>query len=673
MGMGTRILAAVVIVAIASANAGAGLELVGSCVTPHVQSPNLRYRRPPEPELGARVELFLRNAAESPLVIGPDFPARFDGSTPAELLERGDWAWHDTPSARPEIRVELPRGAIMVWRFNTRNQAWGIGSRHALDLGGRQEIALHLEEPKVWLSAVTFLGNGDSVHPTRVVVHLANESGRAVTVDRCRLWLPASNADFLSLQPRMWLSALARFPTDGLIPDGEKGGFTAETGPLPLTYACVEVVVRDPDEAETSLWAHLRIKREQFAISGGWVASDVDGRNTLTMEPYLKTLKRMHIDTGHIGRVPGYSDDPALYEKYPLKMFNRLRPVAEFDTDAMLPRIHAVEFLGEPQYGGGRPVPPQEVWAALAPYQSTRLPTTVTHSEERTWRFYAGLSDYPHYDAYRVTAPAADAWSLYDRWSDRRIRWGAPLETIGDLTRSQRDLNRPMPIAYWSQGAHAGWGQYGGRSRTSPTPGELRAQAYHALAQRITSLYWFNLNLKSLVKFRDLIEPITRVNREIRLMSPFLLTGDACEYRRLTQDGRPDWDLASVTGPEGGLFFALDLSYQPDLDERVFQFEGSRRGQFAFRLPTYLAAPAEVFRLDATGVHDVDFRIEGRELTIEDRITIAGIYVASANKGTRRQLENRYAALVQSEQAYGFDPAGCQDDFDRLKSLLATK
>ena len=68
----------------------------------------------------------------------------------------------------------------------------------------------------------------------------------------------------------------------------------------------------------------------------------------------------------------------------------------------MLPRIHAVEFLGESQYGGEGPVPPQEVWKQLSAYAPTRLPTAVTHSEERVWRFYAGLSDYPHYDALRA-------------------------------------------------------------------------------------------------------------------------------------------------------------------------------------------------------------------------------------------------------------------------------
>ena len=41
---------------------------------------------------------------------------------------------------------------------------------------------------------------------------------------------------------------------------------------------------------------------------------------------------------------------------------------------------------------------------------------------------------------------------------------------------------------------------------------------WHGLANRVTSLYWFNLSLSSLVAFPDLIEPIGRVGREIRLL-----------------------------------------------------------------------------------------------------------------------------------------------------------
>ncbi len=300
------------------------------------------------------------------------------------------------------------------------------------------------------------------------------------------------------------------------------------------------------------------------------------------------------------------------------------------------------------------------------------MPTSVTHSEERVWRYYAGLADFPHYDAYRVTAPAPDSWGSYDRWGGEKICWGAVLETIGDMTRSLRDLNRPRPIAYWSQGAHDGWGGwvgFAGRKRTSPTPDELRAQAYHALAQRITSLYWFNLSLKSLVKFRDLIEPITRVNREIRLLEEFLLAGDAFEYRREDRGGHPSWDLASVTGPNGALLFALDLEYTPEKEDKVFKF-APRNGTFNFRLPSYLRQPADVFRLDADGTHDVEFLFVDGRLQVNDRVTVAGIYVAAPGTGLREQLQQRHAELIRQEKSFGFDPATQDRDFQTLQQLL---
>ena len=173
------------------------------------------------------------------------------------------------------------------------------------------------------------------------------------------------------------------------------------------------------------------------------------------------------------------------------------------------------------------------------------------------------------------------------------------------MTRSLRDLNRPRPIAYWSQGAHDGWEGYGGRKRTSPTPDELRAQAYHALASRITSLYWFNLSLKSLLKFPDLIEPITRVDREIRLLEDFYLEGDAYHYERRSRDGKPDWDIAVVAGPRGAVCFALDLAYVPDPKEKVFKFGPPREVTMDFPLPAYLRPPAEVLRVDADGIRAV--------------------------------------------------------------------
>jgi hypothetical protein len=649
---------------------GSQLEIAGLSVTPHVQSKSMRYRRDPDPELGARVELFLRNQDQVPLTMAPEFSATFDGQSAGHWLASGDWAWHDTPSARSNETLSLAPGAMTVWSFNSKVSKWGEGTHHQLVLGNDSSTPLgfHLEKPTVWLSAVTFLGEGDSVHPVRIVIHIANESGHSVTPHACRLWLPAGHSNYRVLYPQDWLRNVHRFPIGTGIQSGGKGGFVVETGPLPLTYCAVEVETSTQEGEVSSLWAHLRIKREMFDMGGGWVADRVGDSNTLQAVPYLKTLRRMHINSGMHQDVTGYSDT-SLFDQYPLKYMNRLEPFERYDTGLMLPRIHAVEFQGEPQYGGGRPVPPQEVLTRFLPYGPTRLPTSVTHSEERIWRYYAGLSDYPHYDAYRVCAPAPDSWTRYDRWGGERLRWAAPLETIADMTRSLRELNRPRPIAYWSQGAHDGWGRYGGRQRTSPTPDELRAQAYHALSQRITSLYWFNLSLKSLLKFRDLIEPITRVNREIRLMEDLLLEGDAFEYRREIEEGQLSWDLASVMGPSGGLLFAHDLAYVPDLDEKVFKFR-PRDGLFVFKLPAYLSQPTQVFRLDADGLHDVTFTVEENRIILRDRVKVAGIYVVSQNDHLRASLEARHASLIAFERGFGFDPAHSDSDFEALKQIL---
>lgn len=650
---------------------GQSVTIAGLNVVPHVQSPNMRYRRAPDPDLGAKVEIFLINDSGMPWRVHNNLEYAWDGQSPHELMAGGHWAWHDTPSAREGLEFQLPPGALTVWTFNGRGNRWGVGSTHQLtlmDSPAKTSMSLHIHPPRAWLSAVTFDSASGSPFPDRIIVHLANQSGSTLQIHRCRLWLPVEGPDFLALHPQPWLQALDLFPENGIVAEGEKGGFIAQTKALPLTYTAVEVEYLQPDRQPASLWAYLRIKREAFDLSGGWIASDIGGKNTLTMLPYLKILKRMHINTGQIEEVPGYTDNPELYGKYPIKRFNRLSDFERYDRDEMLTQIHAVEFLGEPQYGGGKPVPPQEVWKAFEPYQKTRLATTVTHSEERIWRFYAGLSDYPHYDAYRVSAPAADSWRSYDRWEGSRISWGAPLETIGDMTRSLRDLNRPRPIAYWSQGAHDGW-QTRSRERGSPTPNELLAQAHHGLAHRITSIYWFNLSLQSLIKFPDLIDPITQVNRLALTVAPLIIEGDAYEYKRIINQGQPDWDLSSITGKQGGLFFANDLTYKPDRITNTFQFN-PRQADVAFQLPDYLLHPVEIFRIDSHGIHDVGFTIKSHALHISDRIEVAAIYVAAANPGLRQRLTQKHAELMQIESTQAFDPASKTEDLEILRSLL---
>lgn len=647
-------------------------ELAGLSVIPHQLSAEMRYRKEPDPQLGARVQLFLENRSGQSIPLAAKLPMRLRGQTPAELLLDGSWTWHDLPSAWPGDDLVLPPATLTVWSFNGRGTNWSVGTSAELtvDLPDWKAIPFEMAAPKVWISAVTFLSSSDQVEPDTMVVHLANQSGSSVEPKEARLWVSRDVRKPRLLVPHPISKPSQLFAMAGSIAAGDKGVLRVATGKLPPGYVAIEVPLKD----RASVWAHVRIKRESFDIGGGWIASSIGGSNTLHSEVYLKVLSRMHVNLGMHDDVPGYTDNPALFERYPMKYMNRCQPSERFESVGTFPRVHAVEFLGEPQYGGGRPVPPMDVWRALAPYRSTRLPTSVTHSEERIWRYYAGLSDYPHYDAYRVCAPAPDAWARYDRWDGQTVRWAAPLETIGDMTRSLRDLNRPMPIAYWSQGPHDGWDSYGGRRRTAPTPDELRLQAYHALSSRITSLYWFNLSVAALVKFRDLIEPVTRVGREMRLMEPMLLGGDAYEYRRVFgSGGRRDWDLASVTGPEAALLFALDLDYRPDPVVKELIFGGPRKATFTFRLPAYLSGVADVFRLDADGVHDLDAEWSSREVLVRDEASRVRVYVATPDRTLRGRLAARQQELLQQEMKCGLDPARQDADFEKLAALARGK
>ena len=599
-------------------------ELFGVSVIPHTIEESMRYRKPRDPDRSARVQVFVRGPASAPT---------FDGRTPAELLAAGEWAWHDLATATP-----APEGALSVWSFNGKSSRWGPGQSFALKADGLPETTVSLDAPKAWISAATFLSSDASVSPDTVVLHVANDSDRPLPLTALRLWLPTDGQSWMSLHPQ------APLAVNTTVPPKDKGVVKVRTPRLPLTYAALEVSTPDGP-----LWAHLRLKREVFDISGGWVGDHV------RHESFLRLLARLHVNTAHLGQVEGYTDTPALYDRWPLKLFHKLDP-GTFDTDAWLPRLHAVEFLGEPQYGGGRPVPPQEVFDELLPWRTSRLPTSVTHSEELIWRWYAGLSDFPHYDAYRVVAPSPDAWNLYDRWGGRRIRWGAPLETIGDMCRSLRELNRPMPCAYWSQGPHHGWrGSRDGRARRSPTPDELRAQAVHALSTRITSLYWFNLSLQSLLQFPDTWDAMTRVGREIRMLEPFFLEGDAYRFERRTRDGQPDWDLASIAAPEAAVLFALDTAYTADPEENVFRFGPPRAASFAFALPAWLRQPADVFRVDADGLHATRWQATATGITIDDTVSRDAIFIATPDPAVRDAIESRRRAALAAEAANAVD------------------
>ena len=650
---------------------GFAQEIIGTHVTPHQFSDEIKWRRAPNPDLSAKVDLFVQNNQSQALELSKLNPPKFDEKSPEQLLQSSDWAWHDTPSSWLDDKVVVPSNAVTVMTFNGMSSDWGTGTKHELTLGST-EAAFTIDRPTHWMSAVTFRSvdeegqESTEVRPNQIIVYVENDDDRSFQIQAMKLWLPKPDGNHHVFHAAHHFSELDCFPSNGIIPPHDKGGLIVICDRLPLTYVVVELIVKPEDQEPKSLWAHLRIKREVFDISGGWVVSKLKEGNSLQIDDYLALLKKMHINAGQIQDVSGYTDNPTQYEKWPIKRFNRMWPLEKYDTDSMLPEIHAVEFLGEPQYGGGRPVPPQKVWEGLAPYQPSRLPTSLTLSEEHSWRYYAGISDYPHYDAYRVTAPAADSWRMYDRWGGERIRWGSPLETIGVMTRSLREQSRPRPIAYWSQGAHDGWSGFRRYRRTSPTPDELRSQAWHGLSNRVTSLYWYNLSLESLMKFPDLIDPIIRVNRESLMLNEIFLAGDAYEYERINNK----WDLNSIATRDALLMVISDLDYQADTKKREFVFK-PRAGSFQFDLPPWLKGDLQIFCVDANGTHNVEHRSSKDHVEVDDQIHVVGIYIATTNDTLRSRIDALHSELIALEKSTKIDPVNQESDLARLRQHLS--
>ncbi len=608
-------------------------KIIGVSIVPHTTAPEMRYAQQRGAGPAALVRLFVK---------GGGIPGMFNGKSPAELLKSGDWAWHDTATA-----IEGTAETLSVWSFNGKSAAWGPGNTFTVDGDGIEKVTIRIDQPQAAITTVTYRGPDGAIHPDRIVVHVRNDNKAALKVTGIRIWSPAHEAPWQQLYAGAWI------PVNIVIGAADTGTIQKHIPNLPLSYAAVEVRT-----TSGNLWGYTRIKAEHFAISAGWINNE--GSDTHKDPAFLSLLKSLHIDTAHYQELSGYSDNPELFNKYKLRRFNKLEPIDVYSKPEKLIDVHAVEFLGEPQYGGGKPVPPQEIYDKLLPYRNSPLPTSVTHSEERIWRWYAGLSDFPHYDAYRVVAPAADQWTKYDRWGGKKIRWGAPLETIGVMCRSLRELNQPMPCAYWSQGPHEGWDDpFDGRKRRSPTPSELRSQAIHALGARITSLYWFNLSLNSLMMFPDTWDAMRRVGREIRMLEPILLDGDHTAFLKQSLLGAgPDWELSVVSSADAALCVAADVAYKISDNGQEFVFGKPRAVRFAFPLPGRLRKPLDVFRVDADGVHNVKWQAKGDGIVIDDVRSEDAIYVAGVSKAARADVTKRHAAALAHEAKYPIDRAG---------------
>ena len=223
-------------------------ELAGVYLVPHQIDTDLKYRRAHEPDLACRIQLFVKG------------PAEFKGinsKSATQLLEQADISWHDLANAPP-----VPTGALSVWSLNGKSAAFAIGNTLSLELMGATPTSIALIPPTQWISAITFLRDSpsESNNPNKVMIYIENTANIPTEVSEVRIWLPKSNSEYQILWPHTSIQV------NQTIPSQDKGLLQLNTDDLPLSYAAIETIT-----SQGTLWSHLRIKREQFDISGGWV------------------------------------------------------------------------------------------------------------------------------------------------------------------------------------------------------------------------------------------------------------------------------------------------------------------------------------------------------------------------------------------------------------------
>lgn len=627
------------------------LSIIGLNKVDHKIEPSLKYKFQHSNDLSARYQIFIKNISQQPINVENIKKIYINGRSPDEWHNCKIFSWYRFPYQHSNFPEEIPANSLMIWEFNGRNNKW-LQSSNIHFRSNAIDTTIKDDNQLIYISNIVFTGPEKLLHPDLVTIHIFNDSKQDYRVSDIIFWQPSQNASWHFLYPVDSVTEFKTIPNDKRIMSGEKSILQINSKKFMLGYIAIQVRLSNSSGGVKEIWAYVKIKKESFDISSGWSNNLIDGKPAFLNEEFLKILKYLHVNTAHYNGQPGYSDNDQLFSRYPIKYFGSIVPWENFDKDSLLHRIHAIEILGEPQYGGGNPVDPQQVNMELIKFAPSRIPTTLTHSEERIWRFYSGLSDYPHYDAYRVSSPSADKWRNYDRWNGKKISWGAPLETIGTMTRSLKYLNRPAPVAYWSQGPHSGWQVYGGRKRTSPTASELRVQAYHALSTGITSLYWFNLSHTALIKYPDLIEPMKRIGREILLLDSFYIHGTQWIYEQQFETNKPIWDLSTFVAPQGVILFALDLDYSINSGLKTFTFTSKKKANLKFKLPKWVDTQWELFCLSEDGLTQIGYElISDNSILINDEITEVGVYVLLPSSGSGgRFLKQKWQKLIDEER-----------------------
>jgi len=300
-------------------------------------------------------------------------------------------------------------------------------------------------------------------------------------------------------------------------------------------------------------------------------------------------------------------------------------------------------------------------------------PIYINLARSRRFGEFAPLADIPSYDAYRVGAPMPDK---------SPHAWGNRLELVADYTSDLRLNSLPKPFWVWAQGVNT-WDERvwvnDELGRAVPTPEEARVQLWFQLSRGAKGVMWFRTlpedevrryytelaqkampsleqaKVDELVEqvvqqFRETLDEMTRLNRVLQLIRPFLLRCDVGYRGQVRTATEPDkLDVMSLLGERAALVFVTNFAYE--MHPKGYRFREQKNVTVVARLPNWLKA-IDVFAVTPDGVKPVTWHLEKGHVrltwrTLEEHVALA---VVASDGQARQQIVQVVRQLASSPE-----------------------
>lgn len=298
-------------------------------------------------------------------------------------------------------------------------------------------------------------------------------------------------------------------------------------------------------------------------------------------------------------------------------------------------------------------------------------PVYINLARSRRFGEFAPLADIPSYDAYRVGAPMPD---------ESPHEWGNRLELAAEYTSDLRLNSLPKPFWVWAQGIHT-WDERvwvnDELGRAVPTPEEARVQLWFQLSRGAKGVMWFRTlpedevrqyytqlarqasppleqaKVDELVEqvvqqFRETLEEMTRLNRVLQAIRPFLLRCDVGYQGQVRFATEADkLDVMSLLGERVTLVFVTNFAYE--MHPKGYRFREQKNVTVVARLPNWLKA-IDVFSVTPDGVQPVTWHLEKGHVrltwrTLEEHVALV---VVASDGQARQQIVQAFRQMLSS-------------------------